>query len=75
MFGKAERLFLEYKGPFWLALTQLEHGEWAAAEGREEQAARLASRALAGFGELSATPSIDRARALIESVAPEQVEV
>jgi hypothetical protein len=47
---------------FWLAVTQLEHGEWLAAQGRPAEAGQLLDEAEPVFERLQAAPWAQRAR-------------
>jgi class 3 adenylate cyclase/tetratricopeptide (TPR) repeat protein len=58
---------------FWLAVAQLEHAEALAADGRREEAERMAAEAHATFAELGARPWIERAELLAGSAATEAV--
>jgi class 3 adenylate cyclase len=61
-FKTAEQIFREYGIRFWLAVTQLEHAEWLAAQGRsEETEPLLLTEARAMFKRLDAKPWLDRA--------------
>jgi class 3 adenylate cyclase/tetratricopeptide (TPR) repeat protein len=69
--GEAERLFKGAAGlfretvmPFYLAVTQLEHGEWLAAEGRGAEAEPLLAEAREIFERLEAAPWLERATQL-----------
>jgi tetratricopeptide (TPR) repeat protein len=59
-FKAAARVFLEYGAVYWLAVTQLEHGEWLAAQGRAAEAEPLFAEARETFERLGATPSLGR---------------
>jgi tetratricopeptide (TPR) repeat protein len=64
-FATAERLFRELEAPFYLAVTQLEHAEQLAVQGRAEDAEPLLTEAHHIFERLQATPWLERtARAL-----------
>jgi class 3 adenylate cyclase/tetratricopeptide (TPR) repeat protein len=63
-FKSAAATFREYGTPFRLACTQLEYAEWLVSQGREDDAAPLASEARATFEQLRATPWLERADAL-----------
>jgi tetratricopeptide (TPR) repeat protein len=56
--------FREYNLPFWLAVTQLEHGEWLVAHGRAEEAEPLLAEAREIFERLEATPWLERLEAV-----------
>jgi class 3 adenylate cyclase/tetratricopeptide (TPR) repeat protein len=60
-FKTAEQIFREYGIPFWLAVTQLEHGEWLTAQGRSEEAEPLLAEAGETFERLEAAPWLERA--------------
>jgi hypothetical protein len=47
---------------YWLAVTQLELGEWLIQVGRSEEGERLVSEARETFEQLEATPWLERAR-------------
>ena len=53
---------LEFDLPVYLALTQLEHGEWLEAQGRADEAEPLLSEAASTFERLEAVPWLERAR-------------
>ncbi len=59
-FKQAEALFREFGIPFWLAITQLEHGEWLTEQAREEDAEPLLAEAREIFERLEASPWLDR---------------
>jgi len=61
LFSGAAALFRAMSVPFYLALTQLEHGEWLVAQGRAVDAAPLFAEARAVFERLRATPWLARA--------------
>ncbi len=54
-------LFREFGLAFDLAVTQLEHAEWLGAQGRTDDAQPLLTEARQAFGELKATPWLERA--------------
>jgi predicted ATPase len=60
-FKRAEQIFREYGLPFWLAVTELEHGEALAEQGRVDEAAPLLDEARKTFERLEATPWLERA--------------
>jgi tetratricopeptide (TPR) repeat protein len=60
-FKAAARIFLEYGLVFWLAVTQLEHGEWLVGQGRAEEAEPLLAEARDTFERLAAKPWLERA--------------
>jgi predicted ATPase/class 3 adenylate cyclase len=59
-FKVAGRVFREYGLVFWLAVTQLEHGEWLVGQGRSEEAEPLLAEARETFERLEATPWLER---------------
>ena len=61
----AEQMFREYELPFWLAVTQLEHGEWLVAEDRASEAEPMLADAGETFARLEARPWLDRAEAAV----------
>ena len=63
LFDTAEQLLRELELPFQLAVVQLEHAEWLAAEGRAEQAEPLLADARETFDRLGAKPWLDRVAA------------
>jgi hypothetical protein len=63
-FQDAERIFREFSIPFWLAVTELEHAEWLAGQGRASDAEVLVAEAREIFGRLGAVPWLERASAL-----------
>ena len=71
-FQRAEQMFREYELPFWLAVTQLEHGEWLVAEDRASEAEPMLADAGETFARLEARPWLDRAEA---AVAERRAEV
>jgi len=56
----AAQIFREYRTPFWLAVTQFEHGEWLVAQGRADEAEPLLDEARETFEQLQATPWLER---------------
>jgi ATP/maltotriose-dependent transcriptional regulator MalT len=62
-FRRAEQMFHEYELPFWLAVTQLEHGEWLVAEGRASEAEPMLAEAEETFARLEARPWLERTAA------------
>ena len=68
-FKTAAAVFREHGLTFYVGLTQLEHGEWLAAQGRNDEAAPLLAEAREIFGRLGATPSLERAGVPAEAVA------
>jgi tetratricopeptide (TPR) repeat protein len=63
--------FREYNFPFWLAVTELEHGEWLVAHDRPGDAESLLGEAREIFERLEATPWLERA--LRAGVQPAEV--
>jgi len=59
-FRRAEQIFREYGIPFWLAITQLEHGEWLTEQERGPESAVLLDEAQKTFERLEATPWVER---------------
>jgi class 3 adenylate cyclase/tetratricopeptide (TPR) repeat protein len=59
-FKAAGRVFREYGLIFWLAVTQLEHGEWLVGQGRAEEAEPMLAEARETFERLAATPWLER---------------
>ena len=70
-FKTAAGSFREYGFPFWLAVTQLEHGEWLVAQGRAEEAESHLTEAREIFERLQARPWLER----LDAVAPTRAEV
>jgi class 3 adenylate cyclase/tetratricopeptide (TPR) repeat protein len=70
-FKQAEGMFREFGIPFWLAVTQLEHAEWLATQGRADDASPLAEEARQTFERLEAAPWLERA-ARVPVTAPVQ---
>jgi hypothetical protein len=62
-FKGAAGLFREIVSPFYLAVTQLEHGEWLVAQGRNEEAEPLLAEAREVVERLQATPWLERVTA------------
>ena len=62
-FKTAAGIFREHRLTFYLAVTQLEHGEWLTGQGRAEEAEPLIGEAREIFERLEATPWLERARA------------
>jgi hypothetical protein len=60
-FRSAAGIFREFDFVFYLAVTQLEHGEWLAAQGRAAEAQPLLAEAYETFQRLQATPWLERA--------------
>jgi class 3 adenylate cyclase/tetratricopeptide (TPR) repeat protein len=67
-FKTAAAAFREYGTPFLLACTELEHAEWLAAQGRNDEAEPLLTEAHETFERLRATPWLERADALAASL-------
>jgi class 3 adenylate cyclase/tetratricopeptide (TPR) repeat protein len=65
-FATAERLFRDAEMPFYLAITELEHGEWLAGQGRADEAEPLLGEARETFERLRARPWLER----LAQVAP-----
>jgi hypothetical protein len=59
-FLAAERGFFEIAAPFELAVTQLEHAEWLAGLGRQDETEELLGQARGVFERLRATPWLGR---------------
>ncbi len=59
-FRTAAALFREFDFVFYLAVTQLEHGEWLTAQNRADEAKPLLAEARASFERLQATPWLER---------------
>jgi tetratricopeptide (TPR) repeat protein len=59
-FRSAAGLFREFGFVFYLAVTQLEHGEWLVGEGRDTEAEPLLTQARETFERLRATPWLER---------------
>jgi tetratricopeptide (TPR) repeat protein len=59
-FRSAAGLFREFGFVFYLAVTQLEYGEWLAGEGRDTEAEPVLSEARETFERLRATPWLER---------------
>ena len=70
-FKTAAAGFREYNFPFWLAVTQLEHGEWLASKGRANEAEPLLRGAREIFERLEARPWLER----LDAVAATRTEV
>ncbi len=66
-FDAAAKRFRELGIPFWLAVTQLEHGERVVAAGRPSDAEPLLTEAREIFGRLGATPWLERATAAVRT--------
>jgi predicted ATPase/class 3 adenylate cyclase len=63
-FAAAEGRFRQIGAGFWLAVTQLEHGEWLIAGGGAKDARGLTDEALKAFTRLRAQPWMERAQRL-----------
>jgi tetratricopeptide (TPR) repeat protein len=61
LFKGAVALFRELALRFYLAVTELEHGEWLVSQGRETEAEPLLEEARSIFTELQAAPWLERA--------------
>jgi class 3 adenylate cyclase/predicted ATPase len=61
LFKGAAGLFRELAVPFYMAVTQLEHGEWLVGEDRAAEAEPLLAEAREIFERLEATPWVERA--------------
>jgi class 3 adenylate cyclase/tetratricopeptide (TPR) repeat protein len=59
-FRSAAGLFREFGFVFYLAVTQLEYGEWLVGEGRDTEAEPVLSEARETFERLRATPWLER---------------
>jgi len=64
-FHRAEEMFHKYELSFWLAVTQLEHGEWLVGEDRASEAEPLLAEARETFARLEAKPWLDRAEGAV----------
>jgi hypothetical protein len=64
-FRHAAEIFGDHELVFWLAVTQLEHGEWLADHGRREEAEPLLAEASETFERLEATPWLERANGVL----------
>jgi len=73
-FFAAADLFREMERPFDLAVVQLEHAEWLAAEERAEEAPEPTSGAREIFERLRATPWFERLDRVPMSVSAVVVE-
>jgi tetratricopeptide (TPR) repeat protein len=63
-FKQAASIFREFGLPFWLAVTELEHGEWLTERGRADEAEPLLTEAREIFERLEAAPWLERANAV-----------
>ena len=68
-FKTAAARFRELEIPFWLAVTQLEHGEWLAGQERPQDAEPLLREAREIFERLEAAPWLERADAVLPALA------
>jgi class 3 adenylate cyclase len=71
-YARGESIFREHEVPFWLAVVQLEHGEWLASQGSTEDAEPLLAEAREIFERLGATPWLDRLGA-VEASPPAEI--
>jgi class 3 adenylate cyclase/tetratricopeptide (TPR) repeat protein len=62
-YAAAETIFREFRMPFWLAITQTEHGEWLAGTGRADEAEPLLAEARDVFERLDAKVWLERLEA------------
>jgi hypothetical protein len=60
LYANAAARFRELEIPFWVAVTQLEHGEWLAAAGRAGETEPLLAEAREIFERLEAAPWLER---------------
>jgi hypothetical protein len=63
--------FREFGFLFWLAVTQLEHGEWLIANGRAAEAEPLLAEAREIFTRLQATPWVERVELVSVEAEPQ----
>jgi tetratricopeptide (TPR) repeat protein len=63
-FKAAESIFREFGIPFWLAVTETEHGEWLRDHSRAQEAEPLLAEARETFERLEAAPWVERVAAL-----------
>jgi len=56
---------------FWLAVTQLEHGEWLVGQGRPSEAEPRLAEAGEIFERLEARPWLERATAVARTQQPQ----
>lgn len=68
-FKRAAGLFREIACPFYLAVTQLEHGEWLAGQGLASESEPLLAESREVFEGLRARPWVERCDAVIAPVA------
>jgi class 3 adenylate cyclase/tetratricopeptide (TPR) repeat protein len=59
-YAAAESIFREFRMPFWLALTEAEHGQWLVGAGRADEAEPLLAEARETFERVDAKPWLDR---------------
>jgi ATP/maltotriose-dependent transcriptional regulator MalT len=71
LFKRAAGRFRELSVPFYLAVTELEHGEWLAAQGRTADAEPLLAEVREIFERLEAAPWLQRLDAV--AARPEEV--
>jgi tetratricopeptide (TPR) repeat protein len=64
-FDAAESDFRRLEMAFYLAVTLLEHGEWLAGHGREDEAESLLAEAREIFERLGARPWLERANSVV----------
>jgi class 3 adenylate cyclase/tetratricopeptide (TPR) repeat protein len=64
-FKNAAGMFIEMEVPFWAAVAQLEHAEWLAERGRNDEAQPLLAEATPVFERLRARPFSDRAKMVV----------
>jgi class 3 adenylate cyclase/tetratricopeptide (TPR) repeat protein len=62
-YSAAGSTFREFGMPFWLAITETEHGEWLASHGRAAEAEPLLAEARETFERLEAKPWLERVEA------------
>ena len=70
-YARAAAIFREFAMSFWLAVTQTEHSEWLAVQGKMDEANPLLSEAHATFRGLDAKPWLER----VEALGPQAAEV
>jgi predicted ATPase/class 3 adenylate cyclase len=73
-FKRATGLFREIAAQFYLAVTQLEHGEWLTGQGRAGEAEPLLAESGETFERLEATPWLERLDAALPGGARVQAE-
>jgi class 3 adenylate cyclase/tetratricopeptide (TPR) repeat protein len=59
-FGEAARIFREFGIAFWLAVTDLDNGEWLVEQGRADEAEGMLAEAREIFERLGAVPYLER---------------